>query len=112
MFLQGCIHQSFFDLIGKDGFNIRNVTPEELYNEIISKLPEDWLCAEDNDEEEEDKVKKSWHYNVLLLLTNFSHLIYLFLFLMLHSIQRIKAKEARIHKVQYRASPCSQQDMR
>ena len=59
MFLQGCVHQSFFDLIGKDGFDIRNVTPDELYKEVISKLPEGWLCAEDNDEEEEDKVKKS-----------------------------------------------------
>jgi len=59
MFLQGCVHQSFFDLIGKDGFDIRNVTPDELYNEVISKLPEGWLCAEDNDGEEEDKVKKS-----------------------------------------------------
>jgi len=75
MFFQGCVDQSFFDMIGKDGFDIRDLTPQQVEDEIISKLPEGWVCTYNDEEEEAEEVRRSWFAD-LTLLSNFSHLIY------------------------------------
>ena len=61
--MQGCIHHAFFDLIGEEGFDIRNLTVQQV-EKLMAALPEDWIYV---------KVR----YGSLFLL---SKLVWLFLY--------------------------------
>ena len=47
-FIQANIHQAFFDWVSKDGFDIRDCTPQEL-NAFSSKLPDNWSISSDDE---------------------------------------------------------------
>ena len=53
LFAQGTIPQVFFSLFGEDGFDIRNLTQDQL-DELKNELPNGWVLTVQNDEEDED----------------------------------------------------------
>ena len=46
LFIQATTHQAFFDFIGKDGFDMRNVKPGEV-EALMRVLPKGWAIVKD-----------------------------------------------------------------